>query len=119
MKVLVITPDYPPSLGGIQVLVHRLVTNWPEDEIKVVTIQADSRNRATRPRFRFRLGLPHRVRVAILNGRALLTSFVFAPDVVLSAHVVASPAALAIRALRRTPYIQYVYARELSHHRWL
>ena len=39
-RVLVLTPDFPPAFGGIQLLMHRLVANWTRVEARVVTLDA-------------------------------------------------------------------------------
>ena len=40
LKTLIVTPDFPPGLGGIQTLVHRLARHVRELEIRVVTLDA-------------------------------------------------------------------------------
>ncbi len=58
--------------------------------------------------------LPNRINVGLLNASGLREAARFRPDVVLSGHMVCSPAAAALRRLTRVPYVQYVYAEELS-----
>ena len=38
MRMLVLTPDYPPARGGIQLLVHRIVHNATRLKARVVTL---------------------------------------------------------------------------------
>jgi phosphatidylinositol alpha-1,6-mannosyltransferase len=47
-----------------------------------------------------------------LNARALAVAARFRPDVVISGHAVASPAAAVIQAITRTPMLQYLHADE-------
>jgi phosphatidyl-myo-inositol dimannoside synthase len=54
-----------------------------------------------------------------LNARALLEARRFRPQAVLSAHIVAGPAALTIGKIARVPAIQYVHADELRMNRRL
>jgi phosphatidyl-myo-inositol dimannoside synthase len=117
-RVLVVTPDFPPAHGGIQTLMHRLVTHARRLRCRVVALPAegagrfDSSERLDVRRSPF-MGPDRRAAVIGLNGRALSEALRFRPDVVLSAHIVASPAAWAIGRLRGTPTVQYLHADEL------
>ena len=119
VKTLVITPDFPPSRGGIQVLVHRLVSNAGGLGPVVIALGSpeaedfDSRH-ALDVRRVSAFGGNRRVAVAALNARAVSTAIRTRPDMVISAHIVASPAAVAIRRLLRIPVVQYVYAKEIG-----
>lgn len=118
-RALVLTPDFPPEHGGIQTLVHRVVSGFTALRTRVVAI-ADAGAaefdrgsgidtvRAGRPT------LSNRANVALLNARALAEARRFRPDVVLSAHMVCAPAAVAIRRTLGAPYAVYVYADEVS-----
>src|SRR5215210_2764727 len=49
-RLLVVTPDFPPSPGGIQLVLHRLVAHMPGFETRVVTragLGADDWDQAT------------------------------------------------------------------------
>lgn len=37
-RVLVVTPDFPPAVGGIQTLVHRVVSEFQDVEPYVVAV---------------------------------------------------------------------------------
>ena len=39
-RVLVLTPDFPPAHGGIQLVMDRLVRNWERIRPRVVTLAA-------------------------------------------------------------------------------
>jgi phosphatidyl-myo-inositol dimannoside synthase len=116
-RVLVLTPDFPPARGGIQVLVHRLVRHARQSRMRVVTLDAPQAELFDRREELDVRRLP-RVRgsrsaaIALLNGAALREALAFRPDVVLSAHIVTSPAARAIRSAMRVPVVQYLYADE-------
>jgi phosphatidyl-myo-inositol dimannoside synthase len=119
-RVLVISPDFPPEHGGIQNLVHRVVTHATEYEPRVVTFESPGADR-------FDDGLPFEVRrvparprirplaVLHLDAAAARDARSFRPDVVLCGHIVAAPAAWAIRRRRRIPVVQYLHADELVH----
>ena len=119
LRVLVVTPDYPPQLGGIQVLVHRVVRHAPSMEARVVTL--DSRGAR---RFDAEQGLdvcrvpPRRgnrqASILTLNGRALGEARRYRPDIVLSAHIITSPGAVAIRHMLGIPMVQYFHAKEVG-----
>jgi phosphatidyl-myo-inositol dimannoside synthase len=120
VKTLVLTPDFPPSRGGIQVLVHRLVTHATELDARVLTLGGGERAAA------FDRDTPcevHRVRcrfkgrqaaVGTLNVAALGDALRHRPRLVLSAHIVVSPAAAVIRRALGIPVVQYLYAKEIG-----
>ena len=110
-RVLVLTPDYPPSSGGIQLLLSRIVENLRHSDARVVTrggrsVRSNGDPRVTRVG-RGRLGL------ATLNAWALPEAIRFRPDVVLGGHVVTGPSATLIGRLLGTPVVQYLHADEV------
>jgi phosphatidyl-myo-inositol dimannoside synthase len=117
--VLVLTPDFPPEKGGIQILVHRVVSHWTRLEPRVVTLDTPYADE-------FDAGLPfpvqrvggawagHRSRLAALNIVAALIGGRRRPDAVLSAHIVMSPAAWLISRTLRVPFVQYLYGQEVA-----
>lgn len=117
IRVLLLTPDFPPSPGGIQVVMHRLVQHAQRLEMRVVT-----RASPGAAEFDRREGLDVRragradggpASHLAMNARGLLEAPRFRPGAVLSGHLAASPAARAIGTLARVPVIQYVHADEL------
>ena len=98
LDVLLATPDFPPAPGGIQLLAHRLATHLPDCRVRVVTLPD---------------GRSGRLHNAALNADVIREGLRRTPDVVLAAHIVASPAALALSRLRGVPYVQYLHAREV------
>jgi phosphatidylinositol alpha-1,6-mannosyltransferase len=119
MRTLVLTPDFPPTPGGIQLLVHRVVSQASGLRCRVVTLDAagadvfdgDCGVEVRRMRA---LPAPRSASVLALNGAALAEAASFRPEVVLSAHLVMSPAAAAIRRLLRVPVVQYFYGMEIG-----
>jgi phosphatidylinositol alpha-1,6-mannosyltransferase len=117
-RLLVITPDFPPAPGGIQVLTHRLVAALEGFERRTVTLdsegarQFDSASglRVRRVRADRRLGA---ARNLVLNAASLTEALAFRPDVTLVSHIVASPAAAVIRAALGAPAVVYVHANEI------
>ncbi len=118
-RVLVLTPDFPPAHGGIQLLVHRVVAGWDRIDATVVTPsgKGDRAFDATQ-RFRVRrVAAPtssQPLRIAWLNVRSVVHGLRSKPDAVLCGHIVCSPAAAAIRRLRGIGVLQYLYAKELD-----
>ena len=115
-RVLVLTPDFPPAYGGIQLVMDRLVRSWDRTLPRVVTM--DARNgraddgpievvRVPRP-----LWMSRPAAVGLLNGMAVVEALRFHPDVILSGHVNLGPAALAVARTRHVPFVQYVHGRE-------
>jgi phosphatidyl-myo-inositol dimannoside synthase len=147
IRTLVLTPDYPPALGGIQRLVHRLLGNASGLRARVVapdvpgaavfdrdgapaaggagfppgTAGLDARRVSASQgpgvevrRVRLPPG-PRQLGVATLNLAALREARPFAPQVVLSAHVVVAPAAAALGRALDVPIVQYFHANEIGH----
>jgi len=118
-RLLVITPDFPPARGGIQVLSHRLAAGIAGFETRVVA--ADSPGAAEfdaagelpvrRVHTSPRLG---KGRNLALNGAALDEARRFRPQVTLSVHIVASPAAALISRATGAPTVQYFHAKEIG-----
>jgi len=116
--VLVITPDFPPRPGGIQQVAHKLVSHLVNATTQVVTLDAaGSRTWDAAHGHRVQrvsAGRDHRRAVLRLNAAALSSARRFRPDVVLAMHIVAGPAAAAIRRTRRIPVVTYVHAKEVA-----
>jgi phosphatidylinositol alpha-1,6-mannosyltransferase len=118
-RLLVITPDYPPARGGIQLLVHRVVSGLGAFDTRVLTLdcpEAESFDADSALPIR-RVGAAGRSSLRenlSLNGSALLQAARFRPHLTLSAHIVVSPAAAAMRRLLRTRTVQYFYAKEIG-----
>lgn len=118
-RLLVLTPDYPPAPGGIQVLTHRLAAGMKGFETKVVALDgagAASFDAASGlPTRRVRAGrLPAPGRIVALNAVALVDALRFRPDLTLSAHIVTAPAAAAIRRALGGRTVQYFHANEIG-----
>jgi phosphatidylinositol alpha-1,6-mannosyltransferase len=118
-RLLVITPDFPPARGGIQVLLHRLLTGLEGFDARVVTLACEAAREfdadsgvSTR-----RVGADRRsgqARNLALNASALREAAAFRPELTLSAHIVASPAAAGIRRTLGARTVQYFYAKEIG-----
>lgn len=119
LKVLVISPDFPPAPGGIQLLVHSVVRNASRLRCRVVTLDSpgardfDAAEGLDVRRVR-RLELSHAASVLRLNARVSREALRFRPDVVLSAHIVVSPAAWVVSGMLGRPFIQYLHAQEVA-----
>lgn len=117
LRVLLITPDFPPEKGGIQILLTRIVENAPGLELKVLTLgqpdaaaydnglDAEVRRVASS-------AMDRRLAALGLNARSLGEATRFRPDAILSGHVVASLGAIALQKALRIPLVQYVHADE-------
>ena len=119
LRTLVVTPDFPPATGGIQTLLHRVLRHAQRLHPYIVTLDAPGAQAfdSTQP-FAVRrvpVGRAGRqVAVGRLNVAAVLEGLRFRPKVVLSGHVVVSPAAAAIAHALNVPTVQYLYGLELS-----
>lgn len=117
-RLLIITPDFPPGPGGIQLMAHRLAAGIEGFQTRTVALDspgAESFDSAGALAVR-RVGAggaPHVARNALLNGVALRQALRIRPDVVLSLHIVGSPAATAIRRALGARTVQYYHAKEI------
>jgi len=118
LRVLLVTPDFPPSTGGIAVLMGHLVRSTPGLATRVVTFGeggAAELDRQSGIDTR-RIGdveMPRKLSVPILNARLLYEAWRYRPDVILSGHIAASIAAMPIQRVLRVPLVQYVHADEM------
>jgi phosphatidylinositol alpha-1,6-mannosyltransferase len=117
LKVLLVTPDFPPSEGGIQLLLSRIVESTPAIEYRVLTLGQEQTEGYDRefPATVRRVGSSggdRRLAALKLNARTVGEARSFRPDLILSGHVVASLGALALRRILRVPLVQYVHADE-------
>jgi phosphatidyl-myo-inositol dimannoside synthase len=115
-RLLLLTPDYPPPPGGIQLVSERLANGMERFQTSVLTLasggEPDVPGRASVRRFGA-TGLPRVARVAGLNAAAVAEALRGRPSLVLSMHVITAPAAAATRAWgARTA--QYFHAEEIG-----
>jgi phosphatidylinositol alpha-1,6-mannosyltransferase len=121
-RLLVVSPDYPPQVGGIQRLVHALAQHVTRFERRVVTLAQPGAAAWDRAQpgpevvRAARLPIPYRARVAVLNARALAAGLRFRPHVVLNGHIVTSPMAAALRHGLGIPFVQYLHSEEMALH---
>jgi phosphatidylinositol alpha-1,6-mannosyltransferase len=118
LNALILTPDFPPDPGGIQVLMRRLVDELERVDATVVTLdsplgaQLDSEVPAEVRRVRWNGGRRRRVAVARLNAAGLRLALRKRPGVVLSGHAVTAPACAAARRATGAATVQYVHGDE-------
>jgi phosphatidyl-myo-inositol dimannoside synthase len=116
--LLLISPDFPPQPGGIQVMSHRLARGMQGFQTRVVTIRdrdADSFDRSVGMSVR-RARVPResrRASIGALNAAVWHEGVRFKPHAVLGMHIVTSPASAALRGLLHIPTVQYFHANEI------
>jgi phosphatidyl-myo-inositol dimannoside synthase len=118
-RLLILTPDYPPAPGGIQLVSERLAAGIERMQTRVLTLASAGAGEfdGSRTSAVHRLGatkLPHAGRVALLNALAVGEALRFRPDLTLSMHVIVSPAAAAIQRALGVPFVQYFHAEEIG-----
>lgn len=129
LRVLLVTPDYPPAHGGIQSLLHQIATALPNASVRVLTPDApggaafDAAARVHGEHVHVeRVPVPGRAsfaRVLAFNLRGLLHLRGWTPDVVLGGHVATSPLAVAAARAHRVPLVLYAYGKEVQGRPWL
>ncbi len=117
-RLLIVTPDFPPDRGGIQVMAHRLASGIERFETRVVALERpgaarfDAEHALTVRRVGAARG-PRSAGNALLNLQALTEALRFRPQAALSMHTVASPAVAAMRRLLATRSAQIFHAEEI------
>ncbi|MBJ7457964.1 MAG: glycosyltransferase family 4 protein [Thermoleophilaceae bacterium] len=122
MRILLLSPDFPPGKGGIQLLTGKLAEGLASDKLTVLARSSAAAGKGSTPPESARvLRLPQVARfgqygnVLIYNLVALMLALVTRPDAILVGHVITVPAArLASRLLRR-PYVLLLYGQEIPH----
>jgi phosphatidylinositol alpha-1,6-mannosyltransferase len=114
-----ITPDFPPARGGIQVMAYELARELRGFDTRVLAPACDGAHefdarsgvamRRVRPNH-----APAHVRNLALNAGAMLEARRFRPAATLAMHIVASPAAVLIRRLTSAPTVSYFHAKEIA-----
>jgi len=119
--LLLLTPDYPPAPGGIQLLMRRLAQHLERYSVTVVTRAVAVAPHATSssPTETIRRP-PHLpgggpVSLAAFNMLATIEGLRRRPDVVLAGHVTVAPAAAILKRLTGAPTVAYLYADEVPH----
>jgi phosphatidylinositol alpha-1,6-mannosyltransferase len=117
LRLLVLTPDFPPRRGGIQLLLHRVIQHTPSFASRVVTLDSPGAREfdAEQPFEVHRVNwIPgsRRASFALLDAVAVREARRFRPNAVLSGHIVTAPAAWAIRRALGPRAVQYLYADE-------
>ena len=117
VRVLLITPDYPPAHGGIQRLLYRITNSMPNADVRVLTpsqkdagLDPAEGNLVTRVRVPFHQPI---LRNSAFNALGLLELGKWHPDVILNGHVVTSFLAVAAARKFRVPLVMYVYGKEV------
>jgi phosphatidylinositol alpha-1,6-mannosyltransferase len=118
VRVLAVTPDYPPAFGGIQLLFHRVLAHASRLQTRVVTIPPPAAGgRGPDPEedvVRAPRIADHRLEVLLMNGLAIREAYRFRPDLVFCAHIVATPAAAVIASRLGVPTVLYVHGKEVG-----
>ncbi len=118
LRVLLLTPDFPPATGGIQILIGRLAEHSPGLELRVMALDEPGAAEFDRASGLDMVrigggGGGRQLAVAALNLRSVAAARSFRPDVILSGHAVTSLGAIAVRRLLGVPLVTYVHADEL------
>jgi len=118
LRLLVLTPDFPPRRGGIQLLLDRVIRHTPSLASRVVTLTSpgaqefDAEQSFDVQRVNW-IPRSRRASFAWLNAVAVREARRFRPHAVLSGHIVTAPAAWTIRKAFGPRAVQYLYADEV------
>jgi phosphatidylinositol alpha-1,6-mannosyltransferase len=115
--MLVLSPDYPPAPGGIQLLIHRIAQNLGSCTVVTLGVPGsgafDAGEEADVRRVGSKGGRFHKGSIAALNLAGAATALRTRPDAVISGHVTMAPAALTIQKALGRPMLQYLHADEV------
>jgi phosphatidylinositol alpha-1,6-mannosyltransferase len=118
-RLLLLTPDFPPAPGGIQVVADRLARGLQGFSTTVIAPDApgapsfDAQSGVRTLRVPVGGGL-RGARNVLLNAAGLGRGLAQRPDVVLSMHIATSPAAAALRRACGSRTVQYFHAEEIG-----
>lgn len=118
LRVLLLTWDYPPAKGGIQVWMFELARRLPEAEVTVLAAAlpgGEAFDAAAEVRVR-RLGAARIGRLAFLLQLIVVTitrCLMSRPDLIVCGHVLTSPAGLLARWMLGVPFVVFAYAYEI------
>lgn len=122
MRILLLSPDFPPGKGGIQLLTGKLAEGLQADKLTVLTRSSPAKGTGSAPPDSARvLRLPRIARlgqygnVLIFNFVALILALVTRPDAILVGHVITVPAARVAARLLRRRYVLLLYGQEIPH----
>ncbi|MGI8801389.1 MAG: glycosyltransferase family 4 protein [Solirubrobacteraceae bacterium] len=113
MRVVVVTPDYPPARGGIQRLLGELVKRADWQSLVVTGDHPEALDGVRTHRVKVIPGAG-KASTALLNAVAVQRGRGWRPDAVLSGHIAVSPGATVLGRALHVPVVQYVYAKELT-----
>jgi phosphatidyl-myo-inositol dimannoside synthase len=122
LKVLLLTWDFPPTRGGIQVWMAELARRLPDAQVRVLA-PAVPGDRAFDRASGLRVGRLETARwgraawLVELAARTLATCITWRPDLIVCGHVITAPAALAARRLTGVPYVVFTYGYEIRRKR--
>lgn len=127
MRVLLLALDYPPALGGIQRLLHRITQAMPQAETRVIALdhpKAPEFDRAHKQRIhRVKIGVAQPwLRNILFNVHTIAGRFPWSdwsPDVILNGHVITGPAAVALARRFGASNVLYTYGKEVIGRRGL
>jgi phosphatidylinositol alpha-1,6-mannosyltransferase len=118
-RALIISPDFPPARGGIQLLVDRIAGSLTRLDPLVIcaaspgSAEVDAERDFPIIRVRNVAGVRMLTNLAV-NVAAIRVGLTRPFDVSLCMHIVTSPAAAFLRRWRGIPFVLYVYAKEMG-----
>lgn len=118
-RLLLLTADYPPDPGGVQLLAQRLVQQMDAFDTRVATLRARSGGHLDAAQEAPVLRVPAPggsglARAAALNAASLAQAVRHRPEVTLAVHLLASPAAALVQRATGAPTVQYFHAKEVG-----
>ncbi len=118
MRILLLTPDFPPARGGVQNLLERLARGLSaRHAVRVMTFtQRDARAWDAAQPYRVRRVAqgPARIPALVVFGLAALYEVVRArPDLIVCGHILLGPACALARRLFGVPYVAIGHGSEL------
>jgi phosphatidylinositol alpha-1,6-mannosyltransferase len=118
-RLLVVSPTYPPAVGGAETLIEAVVSRLDAFDVHIAALETpgfaeadDAAGRAIR-RWSNERAYGRRA-LARLNAATVGEALRLRPDVVLSNHIRLAPATALATAGRATGWVQYFHAKELG-----
>jgi len=116
-RLLVVTPVFPPAVGGIESLTHGLTERWA-GQVEILTLDEPGSSEwdaTARYPVRRVTNVPRggRRSMARLTGAVVAQTRRFRPEIILSMHVRCGYAAALARLITGAVWIQYYHAKEV------
>ena len=119
MRILFLSWNFPPALGGIEYVVDHLFRGLKKTghEVKLLTAHAEAAEEDPHILRCPKTGLKNYVKFALFEGRKVARSL--KPEVILNGSIASAPAAWMLSKLLGVPYIILMHGSDILYEGWI